>query len=282
MNLNSLISSINKEIFMNSTFFRSCIIVLVGVLLFAFCAPIDMYAQKKTTTKTTTTKATTPASKPRLIINHFVSDPDEIEPILVVTDVDGVGPIIRINVYDADGKLQYDKSEVLSPFGKINVNAGEYVKHAKMNGTIRIESNGGKIAGQYWQFYKGEDKGYKDVAMPAGDGTGFTKLIVQHFVSHPGVVESYLVVANAEKDKPTVINVKYYDDQGKIAGTERKIVQPNGKIIFEPAKGVNKQMTGVAYIETEGGNKITGEYWQNEEGKKYQIVLPLEGITKTR
>jgi hypothetical protein len=40
-------------------------------------------------------------------------------------------------------------------------------------------------------------------------------------------------------------------------------------------------MTGVVYIDTEDGAKVTGEYWERVQ-KQYQIALPVDGLAKER
>jgi hypothetical protein len=215
-----------------------------------------------------------------LIINRFVSDPD-LQTHLVVTDVEGVGVKIRIQIHDEDGKLKYDRYEVLSPFGKINIDPHHCVNGEKMIGNIRIFTDEGRIVGQYWQFYKTPELGYKNIAIAATDGKGFTKVLCQHFVSDPNV-ETYIIVSNIEKDKPAVVNVKYYNNDGSIISIQRKVIQPNGSIYVEPYKDIKMVVNGVAVVESEMGIKITGDYWQHSPSEKYHVALQMEGITRYR
>jgi hypothetical protein len=215
-----------------------------------------------------------------LIINRFVSD-SELETHLVVTDAEGVGVKIRIQIYDEDGTLKYDKYETLNPFAKINIDPHHCVNGEKMVGNIRVFTEDGRIVGQYWQFYKTLELGYKNIAITATDGKGFTKILCQHFVSDPDV-ETYIVVSNVEKDKPAVVNVKYYDNNGSIISIERKVIQPNGSIYVEPYKDIKSVINGVVVVESEMGVKITGDYWQHAPNEKYQVALQMEGITRYR
>jgi hypothetical protein len=256
--------------------------ILFSFILFSLTQ--DAFAQKKKKKSTPVapteqTPASTPVSKESsLIINKFVSDP-KLSTYLVITDAEGVGAKIRIQIYNEDGKMRYDKYEILNPFGKLNLNPYKLVNGELMNGSIRIFTEDGKIVGQYWQFYNGQDQGYKNVAIAAYDGKGFTKILCQHFVSDPSI-ESYIIVSNVEKDKPTVINVKYYDNEGAIIVIQRKVLQPSGCISIEPYKDINKTINGVAVVESEMDNRIAGEYWQLSTGEKYQVALPMEGITR--
>jgi hypothetical protein len=213
-----------------------------------------------------------------LIINRFVSDP-KLSTYLVITDAEGVGAKVRIQIYNEDGKLRYDKYEILNPFGKMNLNPFKLVNGEQMIGSIRAFSEDGKIVGQYWQFYNEQDQGYKNVAIAAADGKGYTKILCQHFVSDPSI-ESFIMVSNVEKEKPTVINVKYYDNDGAIITIQRKVLQPNGCLSIEPFKDINKTINGVAVVESEMDTKIAGEYWQLSVKEKYQVALPMEGITR--
>lgn len=262
------------------------LLFILLIFLFASFESVLSQQKKKTkkstqTTKTEEVKETLPITKESyLIINRFVSDPN-LETHLVVTDAEGVGVKIRVQIYDEDGNLKYDKYEILNPFGKINIDPHGCVNGEKMIGSIRVFSEEGKIVGQYWQFYKGKNMGYKNTAIPAADGKGFTKILCQHFVSDPSI-EAYIVVSNVEKDKPAVINIKYYDDKGAIIAIQRKVIQPNGCFSAEPYKDTKVITTGVAVVESEMGIKITGEYWQHSPNEQYQVALPMEGITRYR
>lgn len=209
-----------------------------------------------------------------LIINHFVSDPAVVEGHLVVSDVGGRGGTINIAVYDESGTLIGNGEETIPANGKLNVNPEKYVRGRTMVGTMRITSSRDAV-GQYWQFYKNPDLGWKNIAVPAAVAPGSTMLICQHFVADP-TIESYLVVADAEGTGPTVY-VEFYNDQGDLAGQTKVSIPRNGKFSIQPYALVgNKKMTGVAYIQTEGG-KITGEYWQVSEREKYQIAHAMQG-----
>ncbi len=226
----------------------------------------------------------------KLIVNNFVSDPEALETHLVITDVDGVGPNIKVSLFNEDGRLVYEQFETLHAFGKLNYNPADYMQKYQhgfnqkpiFRGTIRIESQGGNIAGQYWQFYKNPENSFLDIAIPAANGIGYDKLVCQHFVSDRDV-ESRLIVANAEANRAVTVMVKYYSDAGGLTSSERIVVQPNGMLALDPFKGTKGlKMTGTAYLEVIGNGKVTGEYWQKSDHEKYQIALPFEGVVKIR
>ncbi|MDX9757924.1 MAG: hypothetical protein RBU27_02085 [Bacteroidota bacterium] len=225
-----------------------------------------------------------------LVINRFVSDPDNIETHVVISDVDGVGPNIKISIFNDEGRLVYERYETLSAFGKINydpltyLNAYQhgYNQSPKFIGTVRIESAGGNIAGQYWEMNRDLDKAYMNIAVPAADGKGYDKLVCQHFVSDKSV-NSQIIVSNTEVSRPVTIDVKFYSDNGGLVGVEKRVIPANGVSSINPYKSLKGvQMTGTAYIVVVGAGKITGEYWQAVEREKYQVALPLEGVTKIR
>jgi hypothetical protein len=225
-----------------------------------------------------------------LVINRFMSDPDNIETHVVVSDVDGVGPNLKLSIYNEEGRLVYERYETLKAFGKINYNPLLYLnayqhgynQNPKFVGTVRIESDGGNIAGQYWEKYRKTDRSFMNIAVPASDGNGYDKLVCQHFVSDK-TVDSRIIVSNTDVVRPVSIDIKFYSDNGGLVGVEKRVIPPNGVTTVQPHKVLRGvQMTGTAYLVVVGAGKITGEYWQAVENEKYQIALPLEGVTKIR
>jgi hypothetical protein len=209
------------------------------------------------------------------IINHFVSDPNEVRSYLVITDVDGQGPTVSIKFYNNDGGLLGEGTELLPKFGKLNLDPGKYVGNKVVNGTIHIASTGGNIVAEYWQFYKKTNREWENTSSIGFAAPGYSRLVCPHFVSDKGTVEAYLVLANSD-GKDVTADIKFYGDDGRELGSTRELVRANGKLILEPSKFVAKA-TGVAHIEA-GGGRLTGEYWQKEAGKSYQRVVPMGGL----
>jgi hypothetical protein len=208
------------------------------------------------------------------VINHFVSDPNVIQAHLVITDVDGKGPQVSMKFYNNDGKLVGEGKEIIQPFGKLNLNPGKYVNNAVVNGTVHITANGNIVA-EYWQFYKKSNETWKNTTAIGYSTPGFSKMVCPHFVSDKSV-EAYLVLANSD-GKDATVDIKFYDDSGRELGKAHELVKANGKAILKPMDYVKTQATGVAHIVASGG-KVTGEYWQAEQAKQYQTVVPMGGL----
>ncbi|MBN1447755.1 MAG: hypothetical protein JXA28_07470 [Bacteroidetes bacterium] len=210
----------------------------------------------------------------KYIINHFVNDPSVIEAHIVVTDVQGKGPIVKLTFYDNDGKLIAEGKELLQPYGKLNLDPGKYVTRVA-NGTIHIQAEGGNIVAEYWQFYKDQKESWKNTTTIGQEAKGYNALVCPHFVSDPDV-EVYIVLANTD-GKDAVANILFHDDSGREVGKARELVRGNGKTIVQPFKIIGNRANGVAFISVTGG-KITADYWQAEENKQYQIATPVSGI----
>ncbi len=209
-----------------------------------------------------------------LVINHFVSDPRSITSHLVITDVEGMGPTVSFNFFDNEGKKVGEGRELVPKFGKLNLDPAKYVNNKVVNGTIHITADNGNVIAEYWQFYKGRES-WKNTTTLGQVEPGFSKLACPHFVADPGV-ESYIVVASTE-GKEATINVKFCDDNGRELATKRLLVKANGKLAINPRDYIKTSTTGVAFVTSESG-KITGEYWQSENSKNYQVANPMNGV----
>ncbi len=210
----------------------------------------------------------------KYIINHFVNDPKVIEAHLVITDVQGKGPIVNMTFYDNDGNVIGKGKELIQPYGKLNLNPEKYVSKVA-NGTIHIEASGGNIVAEYWQFYKNAAESWKNTTTVGQEAVGYSKLVCPHFVSDPDV-EVYIVLANPD-GKDAVVNVVFHDDAGREVGKARELVRANGKTVILPHNVIKSKATGVAFITAEGG-RVTADYWQAEAKKSYQIATPIAGI----
>lgn len=218
----------------------------------------------------------------QLVINNFVYDPDRLETHLVITDVEGSGPMVNILIFDEAGNLQLQKQCLLPMFGKLNYIPSGILGRSTFTGSIRIIADGGNVAGQYWQFYKNSELSYYDTTLPASDGTGAEALLCQHFVSDRNV-DSQIILSNAESDSIAAVVVTFYLDRGKQLSRDRYTIPPNGRISISPfAANEGIQKTGTAVAETLNNCRITGEYWQKSPGDRYQVSLPLEHIPRQK
>jgi hypothetical protein len=216
----------------------------------------------------------------QLVVNYFDSDPDQYETHLVITDVEGAGSVVNVLMYDMGGILLDQQTFFLPIFGKVNYNPADHLHNRKFKGTIRIISDGGNVAAQYWQFYRDPERMPFNTAVPVADGEGGQALLCQHFVADPSI-DAKLVLSNPLLDSSITVAVTFYLDHGKQLSKGRYVIPANGSIVinpFEANEGVVR--TGLAYCEVIGTGKLTGEYWQLAEREIYQVSLPLEVIPK--
>lgn len=225
-----------------------------------------------------------------LIINNFHFNPAKLENHLVISDVDGISQNLRIVITDEAGKVVFEKYETLKAFGKLNYNPFVHVNtfnhgyntNPNFRGTIRVTAQEGQVAGQYWEMSKDKGSAWNNIAVPAADAVGYDKLVCQHFVSDKGI-DAAIVIANAETERETKIDIKLFSDQGGLISSGNYTVPKNGVLRLDPWKLTkSQQTTGTAYITVVGAGKVTGEYWQASPNEKYRIALPLEGVTKVR
>ena len=90
----------------------------------------------------------------QLVIGAFLADTTKYESHLVITDVEGSGSLVDVLVYDANGRLMLENSYVLPMFGKINFDPSAGLDSLPLIGSIRIQSDGGNVAAQYWRFFR--------------------------------------------------------------------------------------------------------------------------------
>jgi len=215
-----------------------------------------------------------------LLVNYLDSDPDVYETHLVITDVEGSGSVVNVLVYDTSGFMLDQQSYFLPIFGKVNYDPAIRIGKKQVVGIVKIISDGGNIAAQYWQFFKDPSKASFNTAIAVSEGSGADALLCQHFVSDPKI-DSRLVFANPNNDSAVTFSLTFFLDRGKQLTKDKYRIAPNGSLIINPYEA-NEHIikTGVAYCEVLSGGKITGEYWQSSREEKYQVSLPLEAIKK--
>ena len=91
----------------------------------------------------------------KLVCQHFVSDPT-IESYIVVADAEGTSPTLYVEFYSDQGELAGQKRYVIPRNGKLSILPIEAVGGKKMTGVAYIQTEGGKITGEYWQVSPGE------------------------------------------------------------------------------------------------------------------------------
>lgn len=84
--------------------------------------------------------------------------------------------------------------------------------------------------------------------------------IINHFVNDPKVIETYLVITDVGGNGP-IVEMKFYDNDGKLIGEGKELIQPFGKLNLNAGKYVDKVANGTIHIASKGGN-VVSEYWQ--------------------
>lgn len=217
----------------------------------------------------------------QLVVNLFESDPAALEPHLTITDVEGSGPVVNVQLYDEQGRMLDQEAFVLGIFGKANYNPADRLANKKFRGTIRIYSDGGNVAAQYWKFHRDPAKTVYNTAIPVADGAGAEALLCQHFVADPDpTIRTRLYLVNPGTDSIRVA-VTFYKDTGKQLSRDKYRIAPNSLLEINPVEANEGcTSTGLVYCEVLGPGRITGEYWQTVEREQYQVSLPLEAIAK--
>lgn len=227
---------------------------------------------------------------PKLVVNNFQSDPANLDSRLIITDVDGIGPNIKVSIHHEDGRLVYERFETLTPFGKLQFQPAQYVnayqhmlnQNPEFNGTLKIETDGGNIAAQFIVMSKSGAKNEKFTMAPAVSAEGTDNLLCQNFVSDKAI-NSQIIITNVESIRPVNVNIKYFSDEGGLIASDKLMIQPNGQVRIDPVRGTKGlKVSGTAYITVVGAGRVTGEYWQSSQSGNMRMSIPLLPISKVR
>ena len=93
--------------------------------------------------------AVTPGAT-KLVCQHFVSDPS-IESYIVVADADGKGSTVYVELYSDNGELAGQTLVNIPANGKTSIQPYDLVGKKKMTGVAYVQTDGGRITGEYWQ-----------------------------------------------------------------------------------------------------------------------------------
>lgn len=89
---------------------------------------------------------------------------------------------------------------------------------------------------------------------------GGRNFVINHFVSDPSVIDAHLVITDVDGKGPTVA-IKFFNNDGKLVGEGKEIIQPFGKLNLNPGKYVNNAVVNGTVHITANGN-VVAEYWQ--------------------
>ncbi len=241
---------------------KRCMTLSIFLFLFPFLIAQQLYGQ----------------AAPRVVINHFVSDPAQ-NTALYVTDTDGKAPDVTVNFYDEEGNIVGQKKMTLPQNGTAVLKPIDVVKR-KTVGNVRIESTGGNIVAEYWQVIKSEDISYS-VAVPSHPAYGWHELIVQHYVSDPDV-NSVIFLTNPQ-DSPADVTLKFHDESGSLVREYTQRIASNANATIKAFDVVKRKVYGNVHISSPA-IAIVGEYWQKVdtkvEGKEveYVVAVPLQSV----
>lgn len=110
----------------------------------------------------------------KLVCQHFVADPS-IESYLVIADAEGTGPTVYVEFYSDQGELAGQTKVTIPKNGKFSLQPYDLVGRKQMTGVAFIQTEGGKITGEYWQVSEREKY---QVAHPMQGGAPVAAVIV--------------------------------------------------------------------------------------------------------
>jgi len=220
----------------------------------------------------------------KLVINHFVSDPDQVTRIYV-TDFEGVGPEVVVTLYSEAGDIIGQRKVQIPANGTVPIKPHDILQR-KIVGNVRIDGKGANIAAEYWQIIEHEDYAYS-IAVPAQPASGHSDLIVQHFVSDPDV-NTIIFLTNPNDGPSSNVSLAFHNEAGELLSRVERSIGPNATLVLKPFDVLQRKAYGNVHIQASGA-PVTGEYWQlvdlqrkDEKGKerveKYGIAVPLQSL----
>ena len=216
----------------------------------------------------------------QLVINHFVSDPDQITR-LYVTDFEGVGPDVVATFYSEAGEIIGQKKVKLPANGTVPIKPFDVIQRRAV-GNVRVDGRGAQIACEYWQIIEHKDYSYS-VATPGQPAEGYRHLVVQHFVSDPDL-NTIIFLTNPSEESTASVSLEFHTEGGEVLSKVDRTIGPNATLVLKPFDVIQRRAYGNVYITASGAN-VTGEYWQlvdhkTKDGKKeqYAVAVPLQTL----
>jgi hypothetical protein len=216
----------------------------------------------------------------KLVINHFVADPDHITR-LYVTDFEGVGADVVVTFYSEAGEIIGQKKVKLPQNGTVPLKPFDIIQRRAV-GNVRVEGKGGRVACEYWQIIEHKDYSYS-VATPGQSAAGHSNLVVQHFVSDPDL-NTIIFLTNPNEGSTASVSLEFHTEDGETISKVERSIGPNATLVLKPYDVIQRRAYGNVYIVASGAT-ISGEYWQlvdhkREDGKReqYAVAIPLQTL----
>lgn len=128
---------------------------MIGTIHISASKPVagqywQFYKDKKLGWKNIALPAAVAPGATKLVCQHFVSD-QTIESYLVIADAEGKGSTVYIEFYSDNGDLAGQTKVTIPANGKVSVKPYDLVGKKKMTGVAYMQSESGRITGEYWQ-----------------------------------------------------------------------------------------------------------------------------------
>lgn len=219
----------------------------------------------------------------KLVLNHFVSDPAQTTRIYV-TDFEGAAPEVTVTFYSEAGDIIGQRRVQVPRNGTVPMNPHDIVQRRAV-GNVRIDGKGSHVACEYWQIIETDDFSYS-VAVPGQPAKGHNNLVVQHFVSDPGL-NTIIFLTNPNEGQSANVTLEFHSEGGEVLARTERTIGPNATLVLKPHDVLKKLAYGNVHIKASGAT-VTGEYWQlvdvkrkdEKTGKtkeeKYAVAVPLQ------
>ncbi|MFQ6103729.1 MAG: OmpA family protein [Candidatus Glassbacteria bacterium] len=178
----------------------------------------------------------------KLVVQHFVSDPDVISVIYVSESKGKESVPINIEFYDQSSNLLSKVSKTIKPNGTIALRPHDVIKR-KVVGSAYITTQGGPIVGEYWQVVSGK---FPDPITGKEKNTNYGVAVPLQ-----GKIETPLSVIETPTEIRLTMEVHFDVDKAEV----REVDKPN---LSEAAKVIKRYFSDGEVIMVEGHTDESG------------------------
>jgi len=179
----------------------------------------------------------------RLLVQHFVSDPD-LTSNIYISDTRGKGDIpVEIAFFDESSNLLSKINRTIPSNGSLTIKPWS-VLQKKVVGSAHITTKGGPIVGEYWQIVSGK---FED---PKKGKKRFMNYAVA--VSLDGIIDTPLKIVETPTEIRLTLEVHFDVDKADI----RDVDKPN---LEEASKIIKRYFSDGEVVMVEGHTDETGE-----------------------